>query len=77
MIDLLSLADVESVRIENHDEAVTIYAKTTYHLVNCLNCGGGLYKHGSREYCYTDTPLYMKPTTLQISARRYRCKVCK
>ncbi|STZ13742.1 Uncharacterised protein [Moraxella caviae] len=31
MIDLLSLANVETVSIENRDETVTIYAKTTYH----------------------------------------------
>lgn len=77
MIDLLSLANVETVSIENRDETVTIYAKTTYHLANCPNCGGGLYKHGSREYRYTDTPLYMKPTTIQLNVHRYRCKVCK
>lgn len=77
MIDLLNLNGIVTVDCQNDDETIVIIAKTTQQLTTCTQCGGGLYKHGQRNHRYADTPLYMKPTTLQISVHRYRCKICK
>ncbi len=46
---------------------------------HCAKCGaiGHLYRHGSTSVAYRDAPVHGHHVAIQVTRRRYRCRMCK
>lgn len=62
-------------RIE--DSVETFVAEYLHEPRACTKCGGlSLYRHGTKKTTYADSPTRDKPTKLEATVRRYRCRDC-
>lgn len=78
MTDILRLPSWVASSVEETEERIVIHATYTKQPEVCHACGvvnAPLYKHGSRETTFLDTPIG-KPTRIQAKVQRYRCREC-
>ena len=79
MLDILQLEGVKPTDIRKEDGSIVISVEPLDDVMGkqCPNCGGKLYKHGSRVNHFADTPQQMQPVILEVTRNRYRCSECK
>lgn len=79
MTDILRLPGWTATDIDESGPEFVIKATYTVQSTACQKCGtvGNLYRHGTKELTFRDTPFFGKPGVLVATVQRYRCRECK
>lgn len=78
MTDILQLPGWTVSGTYDHADERIIEAKYTVPAKACQKCGvvGGLYRHGTKELGFRDTPMFGKHVLIKATVQRYRCREC-
>ncbi len=76
--DLLQLTNIRPLGVREEGQGLIIVAENTTSPQSCPKCGHEhLHRYGTRKATYTDTPIYGRPTKIELEVQRFRCKRCK
>jgi transposase len=78
MIDILDLPDWKATSSRSECGQYLIEADYLVPPTACVKFGsiGNLYKHGTKQTTYTDSPIRGLPVRLVANVQRYRCRDC-
>ena len=78
MTDILDLDGWTVLNRHQEDGLDVLEAEYALEPPACLKCGtiGHLYRHGTKETTYLDTPFRGAPARLRAKVRRYKCRSC-
>lgn len=78
MTDILDLDGWAVLNRQQEDGVDVLEAEYAPEPSACLKCGtiGHLYRHGTKETTYLDTPFRGSPARLRAKVQRYRCRSC-
>lgn len=78
MTDILRLPGWTATSTDESGPEFIIKASYTTPATACQKCGvvGNLYRHGTKELTFRDTPFFGKTTLLVAEVQRYRCREC-
>ena len=75
--DILNLAHVRAVGIEQHETHYVVSAVGGVEPTTCPHCGSEvLHRHGSKLQSFMDTPIHGKRVELSFERKRFRCTAC-
>jgi len=76
MTDILHLPHLRALSVKDCGDHYQIEATGDLEPTACPVCASSLYRHGSQQQTYIDTPIHGKRVMLEIDRKRYRCKSC-
>jgi transposase len=77
MSDMLNLLHLKVAGVHDRGDHYRIEAVGDVVPTVCPNCGHSpLYRHGTQQQSFMDTPMHGKRVLLDIERRRYRCTAC-
>lgn len=78
MTDILQIDGWQAIKTYVQDNERVTEARFTPTATACQKCGniGNLYKHGTKEMTFRDTPMFGKVATIKATVQRYRCLEC-
>lgn len=80
MSDFINLNYIKTISFEDNDDYYLVYIQGIVEPTRCPHCRNEkLYKHGTVEQIYMDTPMHGKKVVLKIDRKRYKCtnEICK
>ena len=78
MTDILDLPGWKATSKCREEDEYVIKAEYTIQPGSCQKCGviGKLYKHGTKDIAYRDSPIRGAPVNILASVQRYKCRDC-
>ncbi len=76
MGDMLNLPHLKVAGVHDEGDHYRVEARGDVDPTSCPACAGTLYRHGTQQQSFMDTPMHGKRVLLQIERRRYRCLAC-
>ena len=76
MTDFLNLPQLRTLHAQDQGDHYEVMAEGSIAPTACPACLSNLYRHGSQQQTYMDTPMHGKRVLIEIDRKRYRCKVC-